>query len=97
LEVLARWLEAESIPLRAYAAGISTKLFTQKATNVAGADVLALPFPEDGDLDLSDNERIIAEDIVFQYREFIRKGSESRLLREDAGPALEDFARLFCK
>nr|WP_210422047.1 N-6 DNA methylase [Rhizobium sp. ACO-34A] len=97
LEVVARWLEAESIPLRAYAAGISTKLFTQKATNVAGADVLALPFPEDGDLDLSDNERIIAEDIVFQYREFIRKGSESHLLREDAGPALEDFARLFCK
>jgi hypothetical protein len=45
LEVVARWLEAESIPLRAYAAGISTKLFTQKATNVAGADVLALPLP----------------------------------------------------
>lgn len=97
LDEVARWLKMESVPLRAYAAGISTKLFTQKATNIAGADVLALPFPENGDLELSDNERIIAEDIVFQYRDFIRKGSESRLLREDAGPALEGFARLFCK
>lgn len=97
LEVVARWLETESVALRAYAAGISTKLFTQKATNVAGADVVALPFPEDGDLDLSDNEQIVAKDIVFHYRDFIRKGSESRLLREDAGPALEEFARLFCK
>lgn len=97
LELVARWLKAESIALRAYAAGISTKLFTQKATNIAGADVLALPFPEDGDLDLSDNERIVAEDIVFRYRDFVRKGNESRLLREDASSALDDFARLFCK
>jgi len=97
LEVVARWLKTESIALRAYAAGISTKLFTQKATNIAGADVLALPFPEDGDLDLSDNERIVAEDIVHQYREFVRKGNESCLLREDACQVLDDFARLFCK
>ncbi|MBT9371382.1 N-6 DNA methylase [Rhizobium sp. CSW-27] len=91
------WMKAQSIPLRAFVAAVSTKLFTQKATNIAGADVLALPFPEDGNLDLSENEQIVADDVVTYYRDFVRKGSESKLLMEEVGEDLADFAAVFCK
>jgi hypothetical protein len=90
-------MKAQSIPLRAFVAAVSTKLFTQKATNIAGADVLALPFPEDGNLDLSENEQIVADDVVTYYRDFVRKGSESKLLMEEVGEDLADFAAIFCK
>lgn len=95
LKIVDDWLTSQSVALRAYVAGISTKLFTQKATNVAGADVLALPYADDGDLDLSENEQIVANDIVLHYRDFIRKGNESALLRDEVGPELATFAHLF--
>src|SRR3546814_13819877 len=64
------WLEREGTVLRAYVAGISARLFTQRATAILSADIFALPYPEDEDLDLSQNERIIAEDIIAHQRDF---------------------------
>ncbi len=96
LAVVDAWLSDQSTALRAFAAGVSTKLFTQKATNLAGADILALPFPEQGSLDLSDNEHIVAEDLVNYYRDFVRLGNDSALARTDGHAALADYTSVFC-
>ena len=79
-------MRKEQTVLRAYIAGISASLFVQRATAILGADILALPYPEDQELDLSDNERVVAQDIVEFQREFIRRGTGSALMQ----PALED-------
>ena len=91
------WMSKESTPLRAYIAGISRKLFTQRATSLGGADVASIPMPEDGDLDLSDNERIVADDVVRYYRDFVRRGSASELAKADARPALQGYVEIFCR
>lgn len=96
LAVVDDWLSHQAVALRAFAAGVSTKLFTQKATNLAAADILALPFSEHGLLDLSDNEQIVAEDIVTHYRDFVRLGNESALARSDGHEALSAYGRVFC-
>ncbi len=74
------WLEKEKSVLRAFVAGVSSSLFVQRATAILGADILALPYPDSRNLELSDNERIIASDIVEHQRDFVRKGTESRLM-----------------
>lgn len=81
LQAIEGWLRKEETVLRAYVAGISASLFVQRATAILQADILALPYPEDEDLDLSNNERIIAKDIVDYQREFIRLGTGSVLMR----------------
>ena len=45
---------------------------------------------------LSENERILAEDSVAHYRDFVRLGSESFLAQEDGQSALPDFNHVFC-
>src|SRR3546814_8824459 len=72
-------------------------LFTQRATAILNADVLALPYPESGNLDLSDNERIIAEDIVEHQRDFIRLGTGSAVMQarsEEHTSELQSLMRL---
>jgi hypothetical protein len=91
-----QWMSQESIPLRAYIAGISRKLFTQRATNLGGADVGSIPIPEGGDLDLSDNEQIVADDVVRYYRNFVRRGADAELATADARPALPSYVEIFC-
>lgn len=95
LDVVDNWLTDQHVPLRAYAAGVSGKLFTQKATNLAGADILALPYPEDASLDMSVNEQIVADDIVHHFREFVRRGNESSLARSDGWESLAAFTKVF--
>jgi hypothetical protein len=95
LQAIEAWLLKEQTVLRAYVAGISSSLFVQRATAILQADILALPYPEDGDLDLSDNERIIAEDIVNYQREFIRRGTGSALMRVAPEDALGAFDETF--
>lgn len=81
LRDIEQWLKTDSMALRAYIAGISPRLFTQRATAILSADVLALPYSEDRDLDLSVNERIIASDIVEHQRDFIRLGAGAPIMR----------------
>lgn len=90
-----RWLTAETAALRAFAASISVRLFTQKATTLSGADILALPYPETGTLDLSLNEQIIVDDIVKYYRDLIRLGEDSMVMKEGGLEALDDFTKVF--
>lgn len=95
LQAIEAWLKKEQSVLRAYVAVISASLFVQRATAILGADILALPYPESGDLDLSDNERIIAQDIVDYQREFIRRGTGSVLMQMAPEDALSAFDETF--
>lgn len=95
LEAVEAWLRKEKIVLRAYIAGISASLFVQRASAILQADILALPYPDDEDLDLSENERIVAQDIVDYQREFIRRGTGSALMRVAPNEALSTFDDTF--
>lgn len=95
LKALGSWLDRESAVLRAYAAGISARLFTQRATSIFQDDILNLPYPENEDMELSTNERIIAQDIVDFQRDFIRKGTGSALMQAVPAKALKLFDEVF--
>lgn len=95
LQQTADWLQQESTALRAYVAGISSRLFTQRATSIFSVDILSLPFPHDGNLDLSVNECIIADDIVEYQRDFIRLGTAAPVMRVAPAEALDAFDEVF--
>jgi len=95
LKAIENWLRREDTVLKAYVAGISASLFVQRATAILGADILALPYPEDEDLDLSENERIVAADIVDHQRDFVRRGTDSALMRKVPHDALTQFDETF--
>ncbi|MGF7176660.1 HsdM family class I SAM-dependent methyltransferase [Azospirillum doebereinerae] len=91
LEAIEAWLRKERTVLRAYIAGISASLFVQRASAILQADILALPYPDDEDLDLSENERIVAEDIVDFQRDFIRLGTGAKVMQKVPEAALATF------
>jgi hypothetical protein len=95
LRTIKAWLDREGAVLQAYAAGISARLFTQRATANLSADILALPYPENENLDLSANEHIVAEDIVEYQRDFIRLGTGSAVMRTVPTEALAKFDKVF--
>jgi hypothetical protein len=92
-----RWLEKEAPSLRAYAAGVSVRLFTQKATTLSGADILALPYPDNATLDLSSNEEILVDDIVNYQRDLIRLGEDSAALKDSGFSACSGFTSVFIR
>ena len=92
-----RWLTSQALALRAFTACVSVKLFTQKATTLSGADILALPYPEKGTLDLSDNEKILSDDIVKYQRDLIRLGEDSAAMKEQGQLALAGFVAIFTR
>lgn len=97
LEALSAWFDRERKVLAAYIAGISPSSFTQRATAILSADILALPHPEGHDLDLSENERIIAEDIVDFQRDFVRLGTDAPVMREASNDVLDAFDAVFSR
>lgn len=97
LRAVAAWLESEATVLKAYVAGISSRLYTQRATAIFNADIFALPFPEDGNLDLSENERVVAEDAVEYQRDFIRLGADARVMQPVQTDALTSFDETLTK
>lgn len=90
-----RWLATEAASLRAFVASVSVKLFTQKATTLSGADILALPYPEAGTLDLGPNEKILVDDIVKYQRDLVRLGEDSEAMKRSGHTALSDFTSVF--
>ena len=91
LRAAADWLTRERTILQAYVAGISSRLYTQRATSIFSADIFALPFPDDGQLELSANEHIVAEDIVEHQRDFIRLGADAKVMKKVPDEALSRF------
>lgn len=95
LQEIKTWLDGESRPLRAYVAATSSKI--QKATAVTSADIKGLPYPPSGTLDLSPNERILADDIVDYYREFVRVGQKSAMFDPCSPAKLEEFCEVYTR
>lgn len=89
------WIASESAALRAYVAGISVRLFTQKATTLSGTDIEHLPYPADRSLGLSGHEQIIVSDIVNHYRDLVRLGEDSYAMKEPGTAALPAFNEVF--
>lgn len=89
------WIRKNASVLQGFVAASSAKLFTKKATAIACSDIYDLPFPTDGDLDLSRNEIIVLNDITHYYRDFLRKGFHS-VAGEKPGD-LAGYANLLCE
>jgi hypothetical protein len=89
------WIASNRPALQAYVAGTSIRLFTQRATSIASADIMALPYPDDGALDLSANEQILVDDVVAYWRDFVRTGSDSDVMKLDGQQELPAFATCF--
>lgn len=97
LSGLDNWLSAEAVPLSAYIAAISNKLFTKKATAISAGDIFALPYPKELSLDLSENERVLTADVVNYYCDLIRLGEGSEALKRLGQPMLQTFNEVFLR
>lgn len=89
------WMSDMKRSLQAYLAATSPSLFSQRATAVCADEILALPYPANGTLDLSANETIIVDDIVDYYRDLIRLGEDSAVMLHYAHEALSEFTGVF--
>jgi hypothetical protein len=97
LVAVGRYLGSEKKALKAYVAATSIKLFTQHATTLSSADILSLPYPESHDLEQTENERIIVDDVVDFYRDLVRKGQDSRALLEDSSSGIASFNDVYAR
>ena len=95
LEQVNKWIVGNKRALQAYVALISPGLFIQKATALQADDIFSLPYPEDGELDLSANEKILAEDIVTYYRDLVRLGEDSSAMLRAVPSTFVDFNTVF--
>lgn len=96
LKPVETWLQSEIIGLRAYAAMISVRMCHQKATTLSCRDIYDLPFdPAAKSLDMSPNERMVADDVVNHYIDYVRVGSASPLAKDDGRAALDAYAEIF--
>lgn len=97
LQAIDAWLTKSRRVLIAHLALTSPGLFAQKATALQADDVYSILFPEDGDLDLSENEQVVVDDLVDYYGDFVRLGEDSAAMRQGALPSLPAFNDVFCK
>ncbi len=96
LEPVERWLKCGSTSLRAYAAAISVRALTQKATTLSCRDIYELPFdPNEEELELSRNESIVAADIVDYLLDYVRLGHTSALAQSNGVDALDRYSAAF--
>lgn len=95
LKQVSDWIKSEGTALKAYAAATSVRLFTQKATTLSGADIESLPYPADRALNLTAHEQMVAEDLVDYYRDLVRLGESSRVMKEHGVAALPAFNKVF--
>jgi len=97
VKAVSDFLKSHKRPLQAFVAGTSVKLFTQHATTLSAIDVISLPYPETGSLDVSPNEQIIVDDIVDYYRDLVRLGEDSKAMKEYGHAALPGFTSVFTR
>nr|VFK51233.1 MAG: Methyltransferase domain-containing protein [Candidatus Kentron sp. TUN] len=95
LKQMARWLSEQRIPLQAFIASTSIRLFCSKATSVSFFDITSLPYPKDVNLDLANHEQILVDDIVDYYRDLIRLGEKSAAMQESGVAALPRFNEVY--
>ncbi len=83
--------------LRAFCFLLGTQALVGKATAILKRDVDVLPWPQAGETwRLSRWEKILCEEIVSVMAEYVRRGQNSRLLRESVKPAgLKEYSDLY--
>ena len=91
------WLGSERKALKAFAGAISVRMFTQKATTLSEVDILSLPYPESGNLDASENERILIDDLADYFFDLVRLGEDSEAMKRRGDGALGDFGSVFVR
>ncbi|MBA3772679.1 MAG: N-6 DNA methylase [Ramlibacter sp.] len=97
LKLVDGWMKAEKRTLRAYLALTSPGLFAQKATALQADDIYSIPYPAEGTFDLSENERIVVDDIVDYQADLIRLGESSAAMRQVGSEHLQAFADVMAR
>lgn len=92
LKSIDRWMSSEKRTLQAYLALTSPGLFAQKATALQADDIYSIPYPDGGSFDLSENERIVVDDIVDYQSDLIRLGESSTAMRQVGEEDLHAYA-----
>lgn len=95
LRKIDKWMSTSHRELKAFLALTSPRLFTGKATSLLANDIYSFPYPESGDLELSENEKVLIDDIVDYYRDLIRLGESSKAMKESASVAMPAFNEIF--
>jgi len=93
-KILAQWFDKNRRTLSALVCVAGTTMFTQRASSVGLQNILGLPSPEN-DLTLTPNERLLVDDVVDYYRDYVRLGEDSTAMKEPAAAALSDFSEIF--
>ena len=97
LRKLDKWMSMSRRALQAHLALVSPRLFVQKATALQADDVFSILYPAEGSLDLSPNETILVDDIVDHYRDFIRLGEDSEVMKHSGLPSMSAFNDVFVR
>jgi len=95
LQDISRWMTANKGALKAYLAATSPRIFTQKSSALTKEDIVSLPYDPTGDFDLTEQEKLIASDIVEHYSELIRVGERSVAMTAPAKAGLAKFNDVF--
>ncbi len=85
------WMSSSRRGLQAFLALTSPRLFTGRSTSLLAHDIFSLPFPDSGNLELSQNEKVLIDDIVDYYRDLIRLGEASEAMKRHGLLALPSF------
>ncbi|MBN2396092.1 MAG: N-6 DNA methylase [Candidatus Atribacteria bacterium] len=76
----------------------SSEYLVTKATSCLKRDIDHLPYPEDEkQLELSEVEQILIDDVLDYFREFRSKGENSKAVKQTSIKQLEQFGELYCK
>jgi hypothetical protein len=95
LRKIDKWMTTSNRVLKAFLALTSARLFTGKATSLLASDIYSFPYPESGDLELSENEQVLVDDIVDYYRDLIRLGEASEAMMQHGLFALLAFNKVY--
>jgi hypothetical protein len=81
-----------------YIAGFSGEFMINKSTSLLKEDIDNLPYPEnERELELSNIEKILVDDVLDYMLEFRRKGESSKILRNVKPNQLIQFGELYCE
>ncbi len=95
LRTIAQWLTRFKVPLKAFIAATSPRIFTQKSSALSNEDIVSLPYDDSKEFRLSTHEECLANDIVNYFCELIRLGEKSRAITKSGIPALFDFNDIY--
>ncbi len=97
LRAASQWLEKYKLPLKAFLAATSPRVFTQKSSALSNNDIVSLPYDASGKFHFAPHELIIVNDIVSCFRDLIRRGEKSHVMVQSGVPALSSFNDIYTR